>query len=238
MRDQLREFASTGQPLIEWKRAFFLSPQFVPTRHLVLDLDYERGNFANTWFRQAVPHDSEEAVRDNREQLRQLLDRYEGAFAPDPGDERRTDDQRHLFAAGLPLADIYREFLVKLRFTHPEDSAKFTGLLLQVDRYLGVQPDETCVLYQMRSGRARERGLSEKNEIKNLFQGRYPNDAPSPADWIYPGDERIRVTDHLSVQLHRLDLDRDGTVVARDVLAAAVWVPRQMSASWISQHQA
>lgn len=238
MRQQLREFAATGQPLTEWKRAFFLSPQFVPTRHTVLDLDYERGNFANNWFRPSVPHDSEEAVRDNRDQLHRLLTRYDGAFQPDPGDERRTDDQRHLVAVELPLADIYRHFLVKLRFTDPDDSAKFTGLLLQVDRYLGVQPDATCVVYQMKAGRTRQRGLSEKNEIKNLFQGRYPNDAPSPADWIYPGDERVRASDQLTIQLHLLDLDRDATVVAREVLAAAVWVPRQMSANWISQHQA
>jgi len=158
-------------------------------------------------------------------------------FLPDAGDDRRTDDQRHLVATGLSLLDIHRDFLVKLRFTDPDDSAKYTGLLLQIGRFLEMQPDATCVVYQMKAGGRRRRGLSEKNKIINLSQGVYPSEAQSPADWIYPGDDRIRKQDELTIQLHRLDLVRDGSIVVQDVLALAVWVPRRLSASWLTQYQ-
>ena len=198
------------------------------------DLDYERGNYANKWYEPAAPHDSAEAISTNRELVDVLLARYENQFQPDSGDPRRTEEQIHLVATGLSLREVYESFLTKLRFTRPSDSARFTGLLLQIDKHLEEQ-DDSCTIYQMTPGRLRERGLDDKDEIKNLFQGQNPDGVPRMAA-IYPGDREIRAADGLTIQIHRLRLKHDnGTVAANDVPAVAVWVPRRMAADWISQ---
>lgn len=236
MREQLRVFHETGRPLSEWKRAFFLAPALRPTRDIVLDLDYVRGNFSDRWYDPAAPHESENAVVANRELVGQLVARFKNRFHPDEGDPRRTQEQIHLIVMGLSLQEVYEEFLTKLRFTQPSDSAKYTGLLLQVGKHLEEHEDDLCAIYQMKSGRTRERGLDNRGEILNLFQGHNPEDA-RPADRIYPGDRGIHAPDVLTIQLHRLDLKHNGNVVAADVPAVAVWVPRRMSAHWISQQQ-
>lgn len=236
MRDQLRTFRETGRPLQEWKRAFFLSPDLKPTRTMVLDLDYVRGNYANTWYDPKAPHDSDEAVSSNRELISAFVARYQSRFTPDPGDPGRTDDQIHLVASGISLREVYQHLLWGLRFTRPGDSAAYTGLLLQISRHLEQQPDDTCTVYQMKRGGVRQRGLDAKDEIKELMQGQNPKGVPV-RQATYPGDREIHAHDELTIQIHRLRLDRDGVVAADDVPAVAVWVPKRMSAHWISQHQ-
>lgn len=236
MRDDLREFSATGRPLAEWKRRFFLSPQLIPTRHAVLDQDYERGNYANTWFVPTAPHDRDDAIATNRESVAELTRRFGDRFRPDDGHPGRTDDQHHLVASGLSLRQIYEDFLTKLIFTRSGDSARFTGLLLQIARHLEDHPGDTCTIYQMKSGGTRRRRLGGQDEIEQLFQGQNPDGVPRSAA-VYPGDREIHAQDELTIQLHRLNLTRDGTIAVNDVPAAAVWVPRRMSAPWISQHQ-
>lgn len=236
MRQDLRDFAKTERPLTEWKRRFFLSTHLLPTRHMVLDKSYVRGNIANDWYRPKSPQDSKQAILANRKLVEELVSRYHERFAPDPGHPSRTEAQHHLVASDVGLQEIYSAFLTKLVLTSPDDSVQFTGLLLQVAKHLEDHPDDTCTIFQMKSGRSRNRGLDDQNKIKNLFQGQNPEKVPLAAA-AYPGDERIRTDDKLTVQLHRLDLTdpRTGAVAFSDVPAVAVWVPGRMSAPWISQ---
>ena len=55
VRRDLQSFQATGSPLTEWKRAFFLEQSLRPTRANVLDLDYMRGRFSNSWFDPTYP---------------------------------------------------------------------------------------------------------------------------------------------------------------------------------------
>ncbi len=236
MRNVLREFVETNRPLSEWKRTFFLAANLKPTRTMVLDLDYFRGNYSNSWFRPQAPHDEEEEIRGNREAVERLLARYGPRFEPNPGHHDRTEDQRHLVAVNIKLRDVYEDFLWRLRFSRSEDSAKFTGLLLQIDKHLEVNGDDTCVVYQMNSGRSRKRSINNKGVISNLFQGYHPAGA-SRANRIYPGDDKIHKSDQLTIQIHNLQLVDDGVEIASNVPTVAVWLPRRMSADWISQHQ-
>jgi hypothetical protein len=58
VRARLLEHVSTGQPLTEWKRAFFLTTALRPTRRNVLQLDYMQGTISEQWYSPDAPHDS------------------------------------------------------------------------------------------------------------------------------------------------------------------------------------
>jgi hypothetical protein len=54
---------------------------------------------------------------------------------------------------------------------------------------------------------------------------------------VYPGDREIHAPNELTIQIHTLRVTHAGAEVEVDVPAVAVWVPRAMGASWISQAQ-
>ncbi len=242
VRERLRRHAETGLPLTEWRRAFFLDPALRPTRNDVLSLDYMRGNYANKWFAPNVPHDSEDAITENRaivdEFFRSIL------LVVDDGHPARRDAHKHRVNSDVPLRQAYETLLTRFRLTRPSDSNLFFGLLMQVKNYLENNPDALCTVYQMRPGISvpNYRGVNVKNEISNLFQGAYPVEPLSRRGEIYKGDQAIRSDQELTIQIHRLNEIRrdDGsqvTVIARDVPVIAVWVPRAMAAAWLIQDQ-
>jgi hypothetical protein len=237
LRDQLREHRATGNSLRDWRRAFFLDPKLRPTRDMVLDLEAVRGCYADSWFEPKAPHDSPEAIQANRELVRRLEARLGNRFHHDDGDARRTETQIHSVAFGIPLRLVYEELLTRLRVTRLVDSVQFTGLLLQVGRYLEGHPDATCNMYRMSGGLTRERGLDGDDQIPTLFQGANYDRSTSPPETIYPGDREIHAPDTLTVQVHTLEVKRGSTTQADNVPAIAVWVPRAMEAGWVSQPQ-
>ncbi|PYX57973.1 MAG: hypothetical protein DMG76_10425 [Acidobacteria bacterium] len=126
--------------------------------------------------------------------------------------------------------------LSPLRFTDERDSQLFTGAMLQIDDYLQDHPDATCTVYRMSGGSERLRSVNDDDEIPTLFQGANYADA-AHRDEIYPGDDRIRPVDGLTIQIHTLEVRQKnrGPVIARDVPTVAVWVPAVMARDWLVQ---
>jgi hypothetical protein len=87
----------------------------------------------------------------------------------------------------------------------------------------------------MSQGIVRERSLNDDGEIRNLFQGAHPDTRGE----IYRGDRYARSDTGLTLQIHRLRVlaGIGSDAIAEDVPAIAVWVPRDMSADWLSQDQ-
>ncbi len=232
VRRQLAEYDAAGRPLTEWRRAFFLDSALRPTRMDVLDLDYVRGGYRNEWFDPKAPHDSPDAVENNRRLVAALRARL--TLVEDTGDPRRSQMQRHLVASDESLAAVYETFLAPLQVTRSADFYNYLGLQLQISAYLEAHPDARCAVYFISGGAERDRTLGEDDEIPNLFQGSNPG-----RDRIYPGDREIRLENRLSIQVHRLRLLEHGadTVRAQDVPAVAVWVPAPLAEDWVVQER-
>ncbi|MGE5554251.1 MAG: Z1 domain-containing protein [Betaproteobacteria bacterium] len=230
IRRRLREH--TGS-LREWRRAFFLSPNLSPTRNSVLNLDYMRGNFTNRWFEVRSPHVSDEAIQENRTLVQAFRNRHQ--FVPDEGDLRRLPTHHHIVATNIPLGEVLQQLLIPFRVTHPNDSNRMLGFLLQVQRYHEFNPRATCTVYIMSPNVPRERGVDENGEIAQLFQGPHPDKNGE----IYPGDRGVRAPEGLTVQIHLLQTvhDRGNQALAHDVPVLAAWVPEEMSADWVTQNQ-
>ena len=145
----------------------------------------------------------------------------------------------HLVSEVVPLRRAYEEFLIPMRLTDERDSQLFTGLLLQIDDYLQAHPDATCTVYQMSKGHERMRSVNDDEEIPTLFQGANYADGAARRDAVYPGDERIRAAQGLTIQIHTLEVRQKnrGDVISSRVPTLAVWVPSSMSRDWLVQQQ-
>ncbi len=224
------------RPLSEWKRAFFIDNGLRPTRRQVLDLDYRQDSVADDWFWPKVPHGTGELLEANRRTVSDFVQRH--SWTDSPGDRRRTPEQVHLVTEGVPLRQAYEDLLIPLRLTEERDSQIFTGLLLQIEAYLENHPDATCTLYQMSKGRSRLRSVNDDQEIPTLFQGANYADA-AHRDMVYPGDERERAAQGVTIQIHTLQVRhrKRGDLIADNVPTAAVWIPQGMAREWLVQEQ-
>jgi hypothetical protein len=228
--------AHRGRPLDDWRRAFFLESALRPTRRQVLDLDYRQDAYSDKWFWPKVPHGTVELLDANRRTVDQFIETV--PWHDDIGDSRRTAEQVHLVSEDVPLRRAYEELLTPLRFTGEYDSQLFTGVLLQIGEYLQANPDATCTVYRMSKGGERVRSVNDDEEIPTLFQGANYADA-AHRDEIYPGDERVRANQGLTIQIHTLRVRQPnrGALIADHVPAVAVWVPAAMSRDWLVQER-
>ena len=235
LRQRLADHRDTGRSLIEWKRAFFLTTALRPTRQNVLQLSYVQDVLADQWYTPSGPHHEPDAIQDNQRIVADFLARL--ALQEDDGDNRRTQDQKHQVAEDIPLRLAYEELLVPLRVTHPSDSTRYTGMLLQLKDHLERHPNTTCTVYHMTDGRPRERSVNDDDEIPTLFQGANYADA-AHRDPIYPGDSHIRAAHGLTIQIHNLTVraKQRGPVIADNTPAIAVWVPVTMAQEWLVQN--
>jgi hypothetical protein len=233
MRSQLLAFQESGRPLNEWKRAFLLDGALRPCRNSVLEFDYIRGQYSDDWVTPRIVLASDPVLDANRQTVRDFIQRLD--FTDDEGHADRTDIQRHQVCENIPLLQVVEELLVRMRITGTTDSQRNTGLLLQISKALERNPNEVCTVYRMSGGRRRQRGIDGDGEVANLFQGEAPVQPRTLRGTVYPGDRNIRNDDNVSVQIHTLDLTRDGVVVVENVPAVAVWVPARLARAWIAQ---
>ncbi len=231
LRSELVEFQKTGKSLNEWRRQFLMPARLRPTRSNVVDIDYVQGGIANQWFIPLSPHIDKDAAAHNRMIVKEFFEALH--LSPDSGHGERTEIQRHMQNETIELSYVYNHLLTRLKFS----DQSFAGVLLQVRNYLNQNWDVTCTVFKMSSSRrvwhTRERGLNANDKISNLMQGRNPNQARR----VYPGDRGIGDKNRVIVQIHKLNLTRDNTVVSEDVIGIAIWIPSELSASWLVQDQ-
>lgn len=236
IRRRLQEHRDIGRPLSEWRRAFFLDTGLSPTRRQVLSLDYRQDTIANDWFWPKVPHGTSELLDANRKTVNDFVQQLSWQEAP--GDARRTIDQVHLISEDVLLRRVYEELLIPLRLTVERDSQLFTGLLLQIKAYLDERGDAPCTIYQMSKGKSRVRSVNDNDEIPTLFQGANFADT-AHKDMVYPGDDKERSAEGVTVQLHTLQVRQkgQGPIIADDVPTVAVWIPQEMAEDWLVQER-
>ena len=235
IRGQLHDVQKTGSSLNEWKRTFILDPALSPCRHQVLEFDYMRGRFSDQWVSPRIVLESDSIIQDNNETVNTFLGQIK--LVDDEGHSDRTDIQRHKVCRETSLSHVIEQLLVRMRISGTNDSQRNVGLLLQLSRALDSKPEEPCTIYLMSSSERRRRRVRESGEIHNLYQGEAPVRPIERRGKVYPGDRKIRDNDTVSIQIHIIDLIRQGNVVKESVPIIAVWVPARLATSWIHQDQ-
>ena len=226
IRKKLLEHKLSGQHLNEMERRFVLNEMFRLTRKNVLSEDLTRTTFGNKWVRIRAPHDSEIIIESNRTIVDRFIEKYKQEFSENEGHKDRTEEQKHLIAQ-IPLKDLFTELLNELKFTRQTDSTTYTNLKSVIDLYTDEFPPEDSFVYLIAKGEPRTRRL-KKDEIQQLFQGKNPR----TGEVIYPGDEKIKNDDSVTVQIHNLDF-RDTDF--ENIATIAVWIPARLTQSLISK---
>jgi len=227
IRRKLAEHKLSGQHLNDMERRFVLDEMFKLTRKNVLSEKLTRNTFGNKWVRIKAPHDNEIIIESNRNVYNTFIKKYNHLFKEDSGHQDRTEDQKHLVAE-ISLKDIFTDLLNELKYTRQSDSTTYTSLKSVIDLYTDEFPPENSVVYLISKGKSRKRKLNKKDEIQQLFQGKNPK----TGEVIYPGDEKIKSEDNVTVQIHNLDF-RDTEF--ENIITIAVWIPARLSQSLISK---
>ena len=132
---------------------------------------------------------------------------------------------------------MFDSLLLNLTFPQLSDSQNFLALNVIISRHLSDNPNATCSVYQISSGIARQRSVGENGNIKALFQGAAPVNPIERRGEIYPGDVNIHDPEQVTIQIHCLDLRRNGEIVHTGVPAVAVWTPNGFSNDVMIQNQ-
>lgn len=235
IRAQLEEFQESGQSLHDWKRAFVLDAHLRPCRHHVLEFDYMRGRFSDSWVTPRVVLATDPVVQVNRQTVAGFVQRFD--FQENIGHPDRTEVQRHQVCRGVSLSIAVEQLLVNMRITGITDSQRNTGLLLQLSKALEENPDEVCTIYKISPVTGRSRGIDKNGEVSNLFQGEAPVNPRERRGEVYPGDRAIRDSGNVTIQIHTLSLRQGDQVVAEKVPVLAVWIPSRLARAWITQDQ-
>lgn len=236
IRNQLLAIQQAGQPLNNWKRAFVMSSALKPCRDSVLDFDYMHVPLAARWISPRFVLTTPELTAANRTCVQRFVQSQ--TFAPNEGHADRTEIQRHTLADSVPLQVTMENLLIPFRITGAADSQRNTALLLQLSKVLEDNPNETCVVYQMSAGHKRLRGVGDKGEILNLYQGEAPVQPLAQRGTIYPGDQAIKDDGHVTVQIHNLDLrDNENNIISPNTYVLAVYLPRRLAESYVVQQE-
>ena len=235
IRAQLIQFQESGLPLDDWKRAFLLDSSLRPCRHHVLEFDYMRGRYANSWVTPRVVLASHDVILANRKTVAEFVKDLD--FREDHGHPHRTEVQRHHVCRNVSLHSAMERLLVKVRINGITDSQRNVGLLLQLSKALEDNPHEVCTVYRISPTTGRSRSVNDNGEVTNLFQGEAPVYPRHMRGHVYPGDRAIRDDVNVTIQIHMLELtpNRGSEKVARDIPILAVWVPERLARAWITQ---
>lgn len=237
MRAELIRIQNSGQPMAQWKRRFILDSDLKPCRRNVIEYDYGRGNYSDDWFYPRMAKMSEGAIEDNAKTVTAFLS--SANLKPDTSYVSEQKAQQHLVNDNVPLSDILSGLLVDYVVQGPKDTSNQLGLLLQLEKAVAANPNETARVYHMRPGFIGRRGIDEQGRIPSV---RRVHQGPTRADgggYSYPGDLAFKDGDRVTVQAHFFDLTEGemGNVVRTAVPILTVWVPRRLEADWLTQEQ-
>jgi hypothetical protein len=181
---------------------------------------------------------SDEAITDNTE----LIDGFLGQMQmqPDTTFVSNQAAQQHTVASAVPLRTVLENLLVNFRVQGAVDSNHMIGLLLQLEKALESDLNETARVYRMRPNYRSKRGLDKMgliSSIRHLQQG----PTKSSDGYSYPGDWAFIDPESVVVQVHVFDLTKGKgereVLVRQAVPLLAVWVPKRMQADWLAQDQ-
>ncbi len=215
--------------LNDWEREAILERAYQLARRNVFSNEFERFDLSNEWFRVSAPHDLQNIIESNRKVTQSFIAEFQNFWQEDAGHARRTEEQKH-FVCEIDLQKAFDDFIMKLKFTRDSDSGEFTSLKSVILRYLETENNARATIYLMKKGEIRERQLTKKDEIQQLFQGKNPR----TGEVIYPGDSEIKDFANLTIQIHNLNLiNREIGEVFENVYSIAVWIPEEMNKSII-----
>ena len=222
LRNMIKEHHESGESLNKLRRRVMLSAELHPTRSNIISGEIKKYR-AGDWFTIKAPHDSKEIIENNRKIIESFV--KEQSWKSDEGHKKRTPTQIHDLTI-IPLRAALERLLEDLKFTRETDTYLFTHLVNMINEYLSKNKEKKGSVYFMSGRQPRERRLSNKDEIEQLFQG----SNSEKGELIYPGDREIKNSEEVSIQIHKLLLKDKETkkIIFNDIYTIAIWLPYEL----------
>ena len=231
VRNQMLDVQNSGQHLDDWKRSFILDAALRPTRTSVIG-GFSRINWSG-WTSPKRPLCPKNMLTTNQQVVHNFIQMQD--FSDDEGHEARTIGQRHSVSE-VSLKSLINNLLSEMRFSDLETKTNHSMLLVHLSKIADDNPDEVCLVYRIAAGMVRTREISEDYQIHQLFQGPNPMSKDFNKGEIYLGDRELHTKNQITVQIHNLNLKRQGKTLGRNVPIVALWIPSALSTSLIYQH--
>ncbi|MGN6110785.1 MAG: Z1 domain-containing protein [Kofleriaceae bacterium] len=202
--------AHRGQPLREWRRAFFLDAQMRPTRTNVLSDPYYKIPRDRVWFSQRFPQDADTAK--NAASVRAL----EAGLS-----FSRQDAYFNHVVAEVPLKQLYSDLLVSFD-VRGADVPAWYGQLVTIGDIMDANHGATAVVVRMEGSQQGFRLRSEdKSREITLHQGR---SSSKDKQGKYPGDKEMKDSGRVTVQIHWVNVEGG----AQGVAGLAIYIPSEL----------
>jgi hypothetical protein len=216
MRGQLARHH--GQPLKEWRRAFFLDASLRPTRQNVLADPFYRVRADDVWFVQRWPHLDPGAEQRNMA----LAHSIEGSHTFEKGPFRN-----HGFAV-TTVGSLFEDFFLQYQ-VRGSDIASWYGQLVVLSELFAHDPSTSVTVLNMSprgDGKLRERAATD--------DGVQPHQGRSSSAGIdnYPGDKKMVAGVGVTLQLHWLEVTGRGPSIA-----VALHIPELLRDDVLAQPQ-
>lgn len=233
IRQQMLNVQHSDQNLDDWKRSFILDAALRPTRASVIEKDFIRANWSDSWTGPKRPLNTGQAQQSNQSVASNFISTFQ--FTENEGHIARATGQKHLINTNIPLNDVLHNLLGVLEYEDIETKTTHSMLLVHLSKVLDEHPHETCMVYKMASDSPRMRELTDDFQVKQLFQGANPKSASFEKSEVYAGDREMRSASEITVQIHQLELKLNGQTKSRNVPVVVVWIPSRLSASLVHQ---
>lgn len=227
--EELRSILSKCDKLEKAERQIMLSDRLRPTRQNVLPIEVVKHNLKKWQTLQAF--DSEYVINHNTEVVRSFLDEHEADV--DKIYQYNTKDRTHR-RFKIKVSDII-SFLKEFKFKNEQ------GIMINSEtiRYLGYlasqkkSPLEYVYFVQMAYEsipRVRDFNFETKKlaSTTRLFAG------PSDDGKKYPGDDHIKESDTLTIQLHHLELKGVEIGFPKKAYTLAFYFPECLATSYVA----
>jgi hypothetical protein len=237
LRSSLEPIEKEGKPLREWKRIFLLDPRFQMTRRAArrLTLDQFRLDGDGWCLQQWYVKDELDLLIQNRKLVAAFIAGFAFADAADISGDTAATQHRMALAPTNELRGLLAALAVS-----SDDSRRFTalGLLLAAAEEDFPETAQQCTVVAIADGKVprRQRAVDWMDQKVQdvgkvaLHQGRNPRQGTLR----YRGDNKARDDEHITLQIHRLDLRRtpDGPLLADavDLPFLGVYVPPDLRA--------
>lgn len=223
LRNSLQALVDAGESLATWRRQMLFDPQMKPCRAGVISMPYVRERVkGNQWTRIESIYGHDAWAEHNRVLVNDMIATHGSDRVPDPADPR-TRDRTTVFQ--MRLDTFMRDVLASWKHSYEDSVLNSIALLLSAR--LDERPDLKVEIYYMRDGLTRQRRLVHGTRVLNLMEGRRPGrGARFPGDTRFHSDE----PDTVSVQVHRVDITENESVIKPDVPALAIWMPDRLAA--------
>ena len=237
MRESLKKFQTSGQPLDQWRRLFVLSPDLKPCRDNVIQHGYLRPRSSSGWLSSELTELDDQQLDNARDIINGFVGNH--LYQATEDNEGAPPSERHYKSDSVPIDEVIARLLAPcIGLTNGGGFGNSLAMLLTLIDISDSHPDERATVFRMRPNMHSNRSIRSNGRLSQIFQGPSAATATRARGARYPGDRVFHHTDQVTVQIHMFHVDgRSAKDTPKIVPALTIWLPERLRPDYLIQVQ-